>query len=108
MIMSGQRTTVCIIHPNKSAYSETFIHNHIRHLPAETLPLWGAAALCFQGKAERPLLPGPLRAAAGAWAGLQQCFATGASLRQPCLDSITAYMLARLLTRRKVAAVLAE
>ena len=29
------RKNICIIHPNKDAYSETFIHNHIRHLPGK-------------------------------------------------------------------------
>jgi len=108
MSMSTQRAAICIIHPNKSAYSETFIHNHIRHLSAETLALWGTAALHLQNDADRPLVPMAFRAAAGVWAGLQQRFAARGPLPGPNLDRLTARMLARLLARRRIAAVLAE
>lgn len=30
---------ICIVHPNENAYSETFIHNHIEHLPAKVIVL---------------------------------------------------------------------
>ena len=32
---------VCVIHPNRAAYSETFIRNHIDKLPAQILALHG-------------------------------------------------------------------
>ena len=35
------KNNICIIHPNKFAYSETFIHNHIRYLPANVHALYG-------------------------------------------------------------------
>ncbi len=38
---SKSTNNICIIHPNKFAYSETFIHNHIRHLPAKVHVLYG-------------------------------------------------------------------
>jgi len=37
---SKNTNNICIIHPNKFAYSETFIHNHIRYLPANVHTLY--------------------------------------------------------------------
>ena len=33
--------TICIVHPNENAYSETFIRAHIEHLPAKVINLPG-------------------------------------------------------------------
>jgi colanic acid/amylovoran biosynthesis glycosyltransferase len=38
---SNTKKNICVIHPTKSAYSETFIHNHIRYLPANVHDLYG-------------------------------------------------------------------
>jgi glycosyltransferase involved in cell wall biosynthesis len=38
---SGEKPTVCIISPNKNAYSETFIRAHIERLPADVKVLYG-------------------------------------------------------------------
>ena len=35
------KKNICVIHPTKFAYSETFIHNHIRYLPANVHDLYG-------------------------------------------------------------------
>src|SRR5678815_307531 len=37
--VTAQRPRLCIVHPNKSAYSETFIHNHLEKLPAQIFGL---------------------------------------------------------------------
>lgn len=36
------KKNICICMPHKYCISETFIHNHIRYLPANTFPLYGA------------------------------------------------------------------
>ena len=37
----SSRNRICVIQPNKAAYSETFIRNHIEHLPGEIYKLYG-------------------------------------------------------------------
>ena len=41
MVQKSEEFVVCIAHPNKSAYSETFIRAHIEHLPAKVIDLHG-------------------------------------------------------------------
>ena len=48
--------TVCIIHPNKFAYSETFIRAHIESLPAKVKVLYGGWFPTYM-EGDRPLLP---------------------------------------------------
>ena len=50
---------VCVIHPNKSAPSETFIRNHVRRLPADVIELYGGWFPRFW-REDEPILP-PLR-----------------------------------------------
>jgi colanic acid/amylovoran biosynthesis glycosyltransferase len=38
---SNTKKNICVIHPTKFAYSETFIHNHIHFLPANVHALYG-------------------------------------------------------------------
>ena len=38
---SNTKKNICVIHPTKFAYSETFIHNHIRYLPANVHAVHG-------------------------------------------------------------------
>jgi glycosyltransferase involved in cell wall biosynthesis len=110
--MSAQRTTVCIIQPNREAYSETFIRGHIQHLPAKVHVLWGAGALFCQHEHDRPLVPRSLSLAARVWTALPRCFGrTGAEAGDasiPRLDAMGTHMLARFLTTRRIDAVLAE
>jgi glycosyltransferase involved in cell wall biosynthesis len=37
----AKKLNICIVQPNKSAYSETFIQNHIKYLPANIYVLYG-------------------------------------------------------------------
>ncbi|MDJ0556882.1 MAG: glycosyltransferase [Microcoleaceae cyanobacterium MO_207.B10] len=41
MVHKLEEFVVCVAHPNKSAYSETFIRAHIEHLPAKVIDLHG-------------------------------------------------------------------
>jgi colanic acid/amylovoran biosynthesis glycosyltransferase len=36
-----RKLNICIVNPNRNAYSETFIRNHIKHLPGNILFLYG-------------------------------------------------------------------
>lgn len=40
--MKNRRLNICIVQPNKDAYSETFIRNHIEYLPANIFNIYGA------------------------------------------------------------------
>lgn len=46
--------TVCIVHPNSFAYSETFIHAHIAHLPGTIKPVhygsWACPIYHYEGR----------------------------------------------------------
>ena len=35
------KLNICVVHPNRSAFSETFIRNHIKFLPANVFALYG-------------------------------------------------------------------
>jgi len=48
--------TICIIHPNRAAYSETFIQAHVNRLPATVLELYGGSLPRYQ-RGAKPLLP---------------------------------------------------
>lgn len=41
MVSQSEDFVVCVAHPNKSAYSETFIRAHIENLPAKVIDLQG-------------------------------------------------------------------
>jgi colanic acid/amylovoran biosynthesis glycosyltransferase len=63
---SKKSNSLCIIHPNKFAYSETFIHNHIRHLPAKVHVLHGGLMsgemmVSMDSKSDQLLVPSFLR-----------------------------------------------
>ncbi len=51
---------ICIVRPNKSAYSETFIRAHIDRLPVEVRTLYGSWFPMFDEN-DRPFLPPILR-----------------------------------------------
>ncbi|MEP7108055.1 MAG: glycosyltransferase [Ferruginibacter sp.] len=44
-----QRLNVCIVHPNRNAYSETFILNHIEYLPVNVFDVYGSYWPQFDG-----------------------------------------------------------
>ncbi|MEQ9620631.1 glycosyltransferase [Coleofasciculus chthonoplastes] len=53
--------TVCIIHPNKSAYSETFIRAHVEKLPATVKVIhYGSWSFPIYQQEDRPILPSDL------------------------------------------------
>ena len=100
---------VCIIHPNKGAYSETFIQSHIRYLPATVHVLYQLEMLTHQGNGDKPLVPRPLRVVSR-WFykvhnSLKSSFipATGKEL-----DGLSAFVLTRFLKSKRIDAVLAE
>lgn len=52
------RPTVCVIAPNKNAYSETFIRAHIERLPAQIAFLYGHAVPNLNdGRTDAPIVP---------------------------------------------------
>lgn len=54
-VNTQRERTICIIHPNKAAYSETFIHAHIEHLPVNLIELYGGWLPRYQSGG-KPLL----------------------------------------------------
>ncbi len=49
-------TRICIITTNKKGYSETFIHNHIKHLPFPKQVLYGGSTpVLYDWETEKPL-----------------------------------------------------
>ena len=40
--MKNRKLNICVVQPNKDAYSETFIRNHIEYLPANVFNTYGA------------------------------------------------------------------
>ena len=100
---------VCIIHPNKDTYSETFIHNHIRHLPAKVYVLCQPEMLTHQGNDDKPLVPRALRVASRAFYTVYNHVTGIASCVTPKgLDGMSAFMLRRFLLSNSIDAVLAE
>jgi glycosyltransferase involved in cell wall biosynthesis len=100
---------ICIIHPNKELYSETFIHNHIRHLPGEVDVLYRPEMLTRQGSDEKPLVPRSLRVASRTFYNVCDRFSgisTGTTFKK--LDGVSSFMLRRFLLSNKIDAVLAE
>jgi len=103
-----RRKRVCIIHPNKDTYSETFIHNHIRHLPAKVHALYQPEMLTHQENDDKPLVPRALRVASRAFYRVYN-HVTGISSAAPKgLDGMSAFMLRRFLLSNSIDAVLAE
>jgi colanic acid/amylovoran biosynthesis glycosyltransferase len=50
---------ICIVTPDKDAYSETFIHSHIQNLPGKIYPLYGGTFPIYKDNGEALLqLPG--------------------------------------------------
>ncbi len=109
--MQQREKSICIIHLNKFAFSETFIHNHITHLPGKKYVIYGSEQLCVQhGKRDKALVPLPVRLL------VRHCEALRDKLRSPPenkksparLDAASACLLSRFLRRNRVDAVLAE
>ncbi len=48
-----RKLNICIVHPNRNAYSETFIRNHINYLPGNIFDLYGSVLPAFNNKDER-------------------------------------------------------
>ena len=48
---------ICIVAPEKSAYSETFIHAHIQRLPGTIYPLYGGSFPIYKNNGEALLRP---------------------------------------------------
>jgi len=104
--------SVCIIHTNKGAYSETFIQSHIHHLPAKVYVLYGLEMLTHQGNGDKPLVPRSLKIASRWFTTLHRYFTRSTShTKFSCgreLDGMSAFVLKRFLRSHKVDVVLAE
>jgi len=108
-----KQKNVCLIHPSKHAYSETFIHKHIEHLPASMTVLYGQNML--EGglmiadpiEGDKQVVPAYLR---GVTRLLPKGYSSfnGDRIYRKELDSISSLALRRFLRFRKVNAVLAE
>jgi glycosyltransferase involved in cell wall biosynthesis len=48
-----KKLNICIVNPNRNAYSETFIRNHIKHLPGNILFLYGGWFPAFDKNDQR-------------------------------------------------------
>jgi colanic acid/amylovoran biosynthesis glycosyltransferase len=91
---------LCIAHPNKDSYSETFIRAHIDLLPARVIELCDGWLPTYQvGKGS--LLPPPLSLAMRKFTALPARWV-------PPLKAVATWRLAALLRANRVAAVLAE
>lgn len=90
---------ICIVHPNKQAYSETFIHAHIERLPAKVKVLYGGLFPAFT-EHDQPLLSRSLLHR-GARFALRKAFRVNSKRLQNSA-------LRRYLRREKIEAVLAE
>jgi glycosyltransferase involved in cell wall biosynthesis len=100
---------VCIIHPNKRAYSESFIHNHIRYLPSKVHVLYQLELLTYQENDDKPLVPRPLRVASRWFETLYNYFHdTTRCTTVKELDWMSTFVLRRFLKSKKIDAVLAE
>jgi colanic acid/amylovoran biosynthesis glycosyltransferase len=91
---------VCVAHPNKESYSETFIRAHIEHLPAQVLELCDGWLPTYQvGRGS--LFPAPLALALRKLPALPPRIV-------PWLKALATRRIALLLRRKRVAALLAE
>lgn len=94
---NARERSVCIIHPNRFAYSETFIRAHIERLPARVKVLHGTASSGFAEDNE-PLPSSPLR---GLYSLISKALGTSP-------EELHASALRRYLRREKIDTVLAE
>lgn len=103
------RKSICLIHPNKSAYSETFIHGHIHHLPAKVHVIYGLEMLTHQEKEDKLLVPSQLRILSLWYSRLHNHFKNSSynELGKE-LDLVSTFMLRRFLRSNRIDAVLAE
>jgi colanic acid/amylovoran biosynthesis glycosyltransferase len=115
--MSKKNNTLCIIHPNKSAYSETFIHNHIRFLPVKIHVLYGGLmsgemSLSVDSKPDQLLVPPFFRRAGTLMNICLQLFKhTYKNISHDLnkkLSPVSTRHLSRFLIKNKIRAVLAE
>lgn len=108
---------ICVIHPTKFAYSETFIHNHIRYLPAKVHDLYGGLMsgemrVSFESTSDQLLVPRFYRRAEK----LKNLFLQlGQSADKPALQesnkklsSFSTGFLSKYFIKHKIHAVLAE
>ena len=100
LLPNGSGPRVCVIQPSGSAYTETFIKNHIERMPAKVAMLYGFP---FPRRCddETPLLPLPLLAADMAGRFLPKRLNTVA-------DRLKSTRLVSYLKRNSIEAVLAE
>jgi len=114
---SKKSNSLCIIHPNKFAYSETFIHNHILHLPAKVHVLYGSLSteelmISTDSGSDQLLVPSFFRRAETLKRLLMQLLSpvdkkVSHNLYKKLSPLSTRY-LSKFLTKQKVRAVLAE
>jgi colanic acid/amylovoran biosynthesis glycosyltransferase len=115
--MSKKNNSLCIIHPNMSAYSETFIHNHIRFLPVKIHVLYGGLmsgemSLSVDSKPDQLLVPPFFRRAETLMNICLQLFKhTDKNISHDLnkkLSPVSTRHLSRFLIKNKIRAVLAE
>ena len=108
-----KQKNVCLIHPSKHAYSETFIHKHIEHLPASMTVLYGhnmlegGMMIADPIEGDKQVVPLYLRAVSRLFPKGHASF-NGDRINPKELDSISSLALRRFLRFRQVNAVLAE
>lgn len=117
MIFFDKFRNICIIHPNRFAYSETFIHNHIRHLPANMHVVYGGLMsgqmMHFSGKeSDQFLVPPFFRRAETLKNIFLRLFKSAYKDETPDLKKklspVTTRHLSNFLLKRNIHAVLAE
>lgn len=55
LMPNSDNPTICIVSPNKNAYSETFIQAHIKHLPAHVEVLYGDWFPRYSASDDKPI-----------------------------------------------------
>jgi colanic acid/amylovoran biosynthesis glycosyltransferase len=109
--MTAPIKTTCIVHPNKSVYSETFIRSHIEHLPGNILVLHGTEMLWVAGPTgDTPVVSLPMRCLLRQLDALRRRVPVFSPPATPArrLDAYCTHALGRLLRARRADVVLAE